>query len=117
MDADSAVASVGGEEYTTLSAAINAAADGDTIVLMQDITNDNVGSDAANASAKTLVEITKSITIQGNGNEITIDLSVPTEYGDRDQVFSVGANGDKTSTVVFTLDNVTMTITGKEDTK
>ena len=99
--------------YGTLSEAVAAAQNGDTIVLLADITNNNVGTTAEGAD--TVLNINKSITIKGNGNEISIDLSVPSDFEDRDQVFSIGK--DKTSTVAVTLDNVTMTITGKENGK
>ena len=98
--------------YGTLSEAVAAAQNGDTIVLLADITNENV---ATTTSSPTVLTFDKSVTIQGNGNKISIDLSVPSDFGDRDQVFSIGK--DKTSTFAVTLDNVTMTITGKDGGK
>lgn len=107
------VARVGNTGYKTLAAALAAAGENDTITLLADITNNNVGTTAAGAD--TVLNINKSITIKGNGNEISINLSVPNTFGDRDQVFSIGE--DKDSEVEVTLDNVKMTVTGKDGGK
>ena len=114
VPADDSVASVNGQGFKTLSEAVTAAEDGDTIVLLADITNKNV---ATTTSSPTVLTFDKSVTIQGNGNEISIDLSVLDTFGDRDQVFSIGADEDKDSKVAVTFDNVKMTVAGKEDGK
>ena len=107
------VARVDNTGYETLVAALAAAGENDTITLLADITNNNVGTTAEGAD--TVLNINKSITIKGNGNEISINLSVPNTFGDRDQVFSIGE--DKDSEVEVTLDNVKMTVTGKDGGK
>ena len=94
--------------YGTLSEAVTAAQNGDTITLLANITNDNVGT--IDDDADTVLTIDKSITIKGNGNEISIDLSIPDTFEDRDQIFSIGQT--KESKVEVTLDGVTMTIKG-----
>ena len=114
VPASGSVASVNGQGFKTLSEAVTAAEDGDTIVLLADITNKNV---ATTTSSPTVLTFDKSVTIQGNGNEISIDLSVLDTFGDRDQVFSIGADEDKDSKVAVTFDNVKMTVAGKEDGK
>ena len=114
VPASGSVASVNGQGFKTLSEAVTAAQNGDTIVLLADITNKNV---ATNTSSPTVLTFDKSVTIQGNGNKISIDLSVPDTFGDRDQVFSIGEDEDKDSTVAVTLDNVKMTVTGKDGGK
>ncbi len=108
VPASGSVASVNGQGFKTLSEAVTAAKDGDTIVLLADITNNNVGTTAEGAD--TVLNINKSITIKGNGNEISIDLSIPDTFRDRDQIFSIGQT--KESKVEVTLDGVTMTIKG-----
>ena len=109
---DDDVARVNGAVYDDLQDAIDAAPENGTVVLLQDVTNDNVG---ISAQSDTVLAINKTITIQGNGNSISVDLSVPSRFGDRDQIFSIGET--KTSTAVVTLDNVTMNLTGKEGGK
>ena len=94
--------------YGTLSEAVTAAQNGDTITLLANITNDNVGT--IDDDADTVLTIDKSITIKGNGNEISIDLSIPDTFEDRDQIFSIGQT--KESKVEVTLNGVTMTIKG-----
>ncbi len=113
VPADDSVASVNGQGFETLSEAVAAAQNGDTITLLANITNNNVGTTAEDAD--TVLNINKSITIKGNGNEISINLSVPNTFGDRDQVFSIGEDND--SEVEVTLDNVKMTVTGKDGGK
>ncbi len=112
VPAEGSVASINGQGFDSLQEAIAAAQDGNTIVLMENITNDNVGT---STQSDAVLSIDKSITIQGNGNSITVDLSVPNTFGDRDQIFSIGETRDSTAEV--TLDNVTMTLTGKDDGK
>ncbi len=102
------VAMIGAKTYDTLEKAIEAAQDGGTVVLLANITNENVGT--IDDDADTVLTIDKSITIQGNGNEISIDLSIPDTFRDRDQIFSIGQT--KESKVEVTLDGVTMTIKG-----
>ena len=107
------VAMIGAKTYDTLEKAIEAAQDGGTVVLLADITNENVGT--IDDDADTVLTIDKSITIQGNGNEISIDLSIPDIFEDRDQIFSIGET--KESTVAVTLDGVTMNIKGNNTGK
>ena len=99
--------------YGTLSEAVTAAQEDDTIVLLANITDENVGT--SQNKSKTVLTFDKSVTIQGNGNKISIDLSVPKTFGERDQVFSIGE--DKDSKVAVTFDNVKMTVAGKEEGK
>ena len=113
IPATGSVATVNGQGFETLQAAIDAAEDGDTVVLRTNITNDNVGT--STSSGNTVLSINESITIQGNGNSISVDLSVPEAYGDRDQIFSIGTTN--TRTVEVTLDGVTMNLNGKADGK
>ena len=107
------VAMIGAKTYDTLEKAIEAAQDGGTVVLLANITNENVGT--IDDDADTVLTIDKSITIQGNGNEISIDLSIPDIFEDRDQIFSIGET--KESTVAVTLDGVTMNIKGNNTGK
>ena len=113
VPASGSVASVNGQGFKTLSEAVTAAEDGNTIVLLADITNENVGT--TQGKSETVLTFGKSVTIQGNGNKISINLFVPNTFGDRDQVFSIGE--DKDSEVEVTLDNVKMTVTGKDGGK
>ena len=113
VPASDSVASVNGQGFKTLSEAVTAAEDGNTIVLLADITNENVGT--TQGKSETVLTFGKSVTIQGNGNKISINLFVPNTFGDRDQVFSIGE--DKDNEVEVTLDNVKMTVTGKDGGK
>ena len=60
----------------------------------------------------TLLDVKKSVTIKGNGNSIT--LTVPDDKDStRNQVINVGARG-QSGKVTLTLDDVNLTITGRE---
>lgn len=66
----SAVAKIGETEYATLQAAINAAQDGDTITLLQDVTVSGTAYDSANGRYYAIL-VKNSITINGGGHKIT----------------------------------------------
>ncbi len=63
-----AVAQIGDYGYETLQAAVDAAAEGDEIVILKDFTLTTV---TTNPSTKYNVEINKGVTINGGGNTIT----------------------------------------------
>ena len=67
---DDAVAKVNGVGYKTLQAAIDAAKDGDTVTLLDNTTVTSTGSAANNNPA---VQITKAITLDGNGHAINVE--------------------------------------------
>ena len=102
VPADNSVAKIGSVGYDSLSNAIAAAKDGDTVTLLQDITDANVGT-PMNSTDTIRVPAGKSITIMGNGKTITL---TPQEADGRAQVFSVPEGS------TLTLDNVNLTING-----
>ena len=61
------VAKIGGTEYATLQAAINAAVEGDTVTLLKDITLGTYVQGETDAA----VTINKAITLDGNGKTLT----------------------------------------------
>ena len=106
------VARVGNTGYKTLVDALAHAGENDTITLLADITDKNVGTPADDSIGEmTLLNVTKSVTINGNGNSIT--LTVPDDDSNRNQVINVGAKG-KSDDVTLTLNGVNLTITGRE---
>ena len=107
------VARVGNNGYETLVAALANAEENATITLLADITDKNVGAAAEDSIGEmTLLNVTKSVTIKGNGNSIT--LTVPNDKdSNRNQVINVGARG-QSGKVTLTLDDVNLTITGRE---
>lgn len=110
---ETAVAEVDGVPYKTLRAAINAAEDGDTVTLVANVTDGNVGTPTNNQDGEqTTLIIEKDITINGNNHSIT--LTVPEDSGvTRNQVISVGHKTEKPATL--TLNDVDLTINGKEE--
>ena len=110
---ETAVAKVNGVPYKTLQAAIDAADPGDTVTLVADVTDDNVGTPMENKDGeKTTLIIEKDITINGNNHSIT--LTVPEDsYYTRNQVISVGHKTEKPATL--TLNDVNLTISGKDE--
>ena len=109
---ETAVAKVNGVPYKTLQAAIDAAEDNDTVTLVADVTDGNVGTPTNNKDGeKTTLIIEKDITINGNNHRIT--LTVPEDSGVRNQVISVGHKTEKPATL--TLNDVDLTINGKEE--
>ena len=102
------VAMIGGTTYGTLAEAIDDATDGQTIVLLAPITNDNYGT-ADTTKGNTMLYVDKSVTIAGNGKSIT--LTIPTDFGNDDQ--AIGVAEGKT----LTLNGVTLTVTGGEEDK
>lgn len=111
-DDKTAVAEVNNVPYKTLQAAIDAAEGGDTVTLVADVTDANVGTPKDNADGEqTTLIIEKDITINGNNHSIT--LTVPADADDtRNQVISVGHKTEKPATL--TLSGVSLTINGKE---
>ena len=107
------VARVGNTGYKTLAAALAAAEENDTITLLENITDTNVGTPTEDSTGEmTLLDVKKSVTINGNGNSIT--LTVPDDQDDnRNQVINVGKQGEDDN-VTLTLDNVNLKITGRE---
>ena len=103
------VARVGNNGYETLTEAIDAATDGQTIVLLQNIDELSELTTATNGSDISLLSITKSVTIDGNGYGITITM--PKEAIKRSQAISVGSTNQKNITVI--LDDVDLTINGR----
>ena len=101
------------KSYTDLATALSEAEDGQTIVLLADITDKNVGkAEDDSIGEMTLLNVTKSVTINGNGNSIT--LTVPDDKdSNRNQVINVGKQGEN-GKVTLTLDDVNLTITGRE---
>ena len=99
------VAMIGAKTYETLENAIKAAQDNDTITLLANITNNNVGT-VNTTKGKTLIYVDKSVTIAGNGH--SINLTIPTNCGNDKQ--AIGVAEGKT----LTLDGVTLTVTGGE---
>ena len=107
-----AVAEVNGVPYKTLRAAIDAAEDNDTVTLVADVTDKNVGTPTDNEDGEqTTLIIEKDITINGNNHSIT--LTVPEDSGVRNQVISVGHKTEKPATL--TLNDVDLTINGKDE--
>lgn len=100
---DAGVAMIGGTPYETLADAIDAAADGQTIVLLAPITNVNYGT-ADKTNGNTMLYVDKSVTIAGNGQSIA--LTIPDAFNNDDQ--AIGVAEGKT----LTLDGVTLTVTG-----
>ena len=106
------VARVGNTGYKTLVDALAHAGENDTITLLADITDKNVGTPADDSIGEmTLLDVTKSVTIKGNGNIIT--LTVPDDDSNRNQVINVGEQGEN-GKVTLKLDDVNLTITGRE---
>ena len=111
-DDKTAVAEVNNVPYKTLQAAIEAAEDGETVTLVADVTDGNVGTPTNNKDGeKTTLIIEKDITINGNNHSIT--LTVPEDSGVRNQVISVGHKTEKPATL--TLNDVDLTINGKDE--
>ena len=103
------VAMVNGKIYSDLNAAITAAEDGDTITLLQNIDKPSeLKTGTTSGSNISLLSITKSVTIKGNGYGITITM--PDAATNRSQAISVGSETNKNITV--TLDDVDLTING-----
>ena len=107
------VARVGNNGYKTLVDALAAAdKENDTITLLANITDENVGKAKDDSiNEMTLLDVTKSVTINGNGNSIT--LTVPDDDSNRNQVINVGKQGENDK-VTLTLDDVNLTITGRK---
>ena len=103
------VAEVNNVGYADLQYAINAATDGQTIVLLQNIDDLSKLTTATNGSDISLLSITKNVTIDGNGYGITITM--PDGATDRSQAISVGSETHQDITVTF--DDVDVTINGK----
>lgn len=111
-DDETAVAEVNGVPYKTLQAAIDAANPGDTVTLVADVTDANVGTPTDNKDGEqTALIIEKDITINGNNHSITLTVPADDDYT-RNQVISVGHKEDKP--VTLTLSGVSLTINGKE---
>lgn len=113
VPSSAAVAEVNNVPYRTLQAAIDAAEGGDTVTLVADVTDNNVGTPTDNADGEqTTLIIEKDITI--NGNNHSIALTVPEDSGvTRNQVISVGHKTEKPATL--TLNDVDLTINGKKE--
>ena len=104
------VAMVNGKIYSDLNAAITAAQDDDTITLLQNIDEmSELTTGTPSGKDISLLSITKSVTINGNGYDITITM--PDGATNRSQAISVGSTNQKNITV--TLDDVDLTINGK----
>ena len=103
------VAMVNGKIYSDLNAAITAAEDDDTITLLQNIDKlSELTTDPTSGSNISLLSITKSVTIDGNGYGIAITM--PDGATNRSQAISVGSETHRDITV--TLDDVDVTING-----
>ena len=93
-----------------LNSAITAAQDKDTITLLQNIDKPSeLKTGTTSGSNISLLSITKSVTIDGNGYGITITM--PKEAIKRSQAISVGSTNQKNITVI--LDDVDLTINGR----
>ena len=104
------VARVGNNGYETLAEAIDAATDGQTIVLLQNIDEmSELTTDTTSGSDISLLSITKNVTIDGNGYGITITM--PNDATKRSQAISVGS--ETVQDITVTLDDVDLTINGK----
>ena len=104
------VARVGNNGYETLTEAIDAATDGQTIVLLQNIDElSELTTGTPSGKDISLLSITKSVIIKGNGYDITITM--PNEATNRSQAISVGSKTVQGITV--TLDDVDLTINGR----
>ncbi len=103
------VAMVNGKIHSDLNAAITAAKDGDTITLLQDIDElSELTTGTPSGKDISLLSITKSVTIDGNGYGIAITM--PDGATNRSQAISVGSETHRDITV--TLDDVDVTING-----
>ncbi len=87
-----AVAVINGVGYTSLATAIESAANGDTITLVNDVTTD----------ATVTIPGNKNLTIVGNGNSIVINHNASS--GETQKALSLSSN--------LTLNDVTLTING-----
>ncbi len=104
------VAKIDSVGYTTLQDAINAAKDGETVVLLKDITElSELTTATTSGSDISLLSIIKNITIDGNDHSITITM--PENAANRSQAISVGSDNNRG--IAVTLDDVDLTINGK----
>lgn len=102
----SSVAVIGDTAYETLADAINAASDGDTVVLLN---NTSVSNTLITLEeGKTCISIQdKGITIDGNGKAITLSAGAP-DY----KTYGIYITGDSSKTV--TIKNTTINTTNLE---
>lgn len=81
-----AVAQIGSQNYKTLADAINAAADGQTVTVVKDISLDS------------RIFISKKVTVDLNGKTVTRDMSAVSENFTRNEgnLFTIQSNGELT---------------------
>lgn len=102
--------------YGTLTEAIEAAEDGDTIVLKKDIVAEL--PNAYGYNNEPAYEITKSITLDGNGKTVTASTTTWAKYDNKitGMVFSIGSqNANYTTPATVTVKN--LTVVGHKDMK
>ena len=101
-----AVAAIGGQGYTTLSAAVTAAKSGETVVLLKDIT----------VESSTAQELNKKIAVDLNGKTLTnYELTITSDVTLRNGTI---INNGKTPVTLYgaqlTLDGVSISTTGAD---
>lgn len=109
-------AAIGAVSYGTLKDALKAAKAGDTVTLLKDIVA--ALPNHFNYANEPVYEITKSITLDGNGKTVTADPSNWAKYNNAitGLIFSVGSqNANYTTSATVTIKN--LTIVGHKDMK
>ena len=90
VPSDDAVAEVNNVPYKTLQAAIDAAEDNDTVTLIDNVTADGAGK----GNTQGVITIDKDITLDGNGNTLSVKDATLDEDGRGPSVINIVSDAD-----------------------